>query len=1144
MHLRLKRLAIRHLGGIDTPFAIDLEGDGIHVLVGPNAIGKSSVCRAVECLYWKDSHDRPPPRIDGRFEQDGIVWQACRDGPHLAWTCPGGEGVPPRLPDSRHQRSFFLRLRDLTDPSAEGTLDVASRIRREMSGGIDLVSMAQTLFRPPTRQSCRSARKAFNESATRVRTTQGRHARLQRDVDRLKELEEELDTAVNDDRRRLSVRRVRRLAEHRRQLAEIRQELDTLPDALARLTGTEPQDIAELAERIRRLETRIRVQEGVLDDARTARQAAHLKSAVAPVDLALWRQRGNDLVALEVDLRDARKTREQRSCELREALRAVGGSEEVIDLAPGDHARLFEALRVAERNRLAADALQSRIDLLRSLQDDSAPDEAPKSLRAELDLLRRWLRAGAPPRRRAWVVGALAVVATGAVLAFLVDPFFGLLAAAGGGVLLPILASRPGDTAVVNAEFARLGLEPPRDAGSAMVRLTTREADLASFEARVQRRRDRDVELRKLESEHANLAARTPPPEELARPFLKETGGLPSHVELLDLTDALMRLRQARMASEGAGGVVAHLEERHAGLLSELATVLCRHGEARPRDAREALSRLDSLGQRSTVLESALKDEAQASSSLDEARRDRADLLEAVAAVYRKACLEDGDATALAVLAGRLPRHRELVTSARELENHVRRETDELAEEGEGELAGYGIAGLDDLERELQGAPERASNLRQDIARIGAEAVEVRRSHHLEEELAAMEQARSTLQERRNEAVFAACGQFLVDTVEREFESIRMPRLLEQTRRHFSDFTHHRYDVHLSRDDGSPRLIAIDLGNDETRELDQLSDGTRAQLLLAARVAFACEIEGNTRLPFFLDEALDQSDPERFDAIAGSLGNMAQRDRRQIIYLTSDPLDVGRFRRAVGSGGAGVTAIDLGAIRQQTAMAGSVDVPPLENIPHPDGHSPLDYAVALAVPHLRPERGWRGQHLHHVLWDRPHLLHAILCEGIRLAGQWKHVSPSPLGEKLRASACDSDVIDARIDLFALFTSLWNEGRNRPVDRDALQQSNAVSGRYLEPLVMVAESLAGDPRALLDTLRSNRPPSLARFRERSADDLEAWLRDHGYLDERPRLDREELALRALASPPAARLPTGDARSCLHHWWFLAEGAPPA
>jgi len=166
-----------------------------------------------------------------------------------------------------------------------------------------------------------------------------------------------------------------------------------------------------------------------------------------------------------------------------------------------------------------------------------------------------------------------------------------------------------------------------------------------------------------------------------------------------------MHLRKARIDSEGAGGVVAHLEARHAGILSELATFLCRHGETRPRDAREALARLDSLDQRSAALERALKDEAQACASLDEERHDHAAVLGEITATYRKASLEDGDATALAILVDSLPRYRELVGSATELEGLVRRETDELVADGEGELAGYGLAELDDLERDLSDAP-------------------------------------------------------------------------------------------------------------------------------------------------------------------------------------------------------------------------------------------------------------------------------------------------------------------------------------------------------------------------------------------------------------------------------------------------------
>ena len=57
--MKLKRLGIDRLPGIDQPFEIESSGTGVHVVVGPNASGKSSICRAVESLYWDDRGPGP-----------------------------------------------------------------------------------------------------------------------------------------------------------------------------------------------------------------------------------------------------------------------------------------------------------------------------------------------------------------------------------------------------------------------------------------------------------------------------------------------------------------------------------------------------------------------------------------------------------------------------------------------------------------------------------------------------------------------------------------------------------------------------------------------------------------------------------------------------------------------------------------------------------------------------------------------------------------------------------------------------------------------------------------------------------------------------------------------------------------------------
>ena len=154
----LKRLLIQRLPGIDQPFAIEADGAGIHVIFGPNGIGKSSICRAVERLYWEDLGPSRHTSVTGEFEWDGEIWRAEREGTFVRWRCDGEGRVSPNLPPSHHQNCFFLRLRDLLDPSRDNTSDIALEIRRQMSGGFDLDGIGSELFKSVTIQRKRKER--------------------------------------------------------------------------------------------------------------------------------------------------------------------------------------------------------------------------------------------------------------------------------------------------------------------------------------------------------------------------------------------------------------------------------------------------------------------------------------------------------------------------------------------------------------------------------------------------------------------------------------------------------------------------------------------------------------------------------------------------------------------------------------------------------------------------------------------------------------------------------------------------------------------------------------------------------------------------------------------------------------------------
>ena len=246
--MKLKRLAINRLPGISQPFEIEAAGAGFHVVFGPNGIGKSSICRAVEGLYWEDRGSSRPTSVTGEFELDGETWWGEREGARTRWQRGGENNVSPNLPPSHNSRCFFLNLRDLIDPSRDGTADIASEIRRQMSGGFDLDRIASDLFTGVTPQRSRRERNDFNKAAENVQEAVGTHADLQRRADQLEELKTELHDAETATHRLTLVERAIGLARRREELVGIVERIKALPGALANRQHDRARPLARLGQ--------------------------------------------------------------------------------------------------------------------------------------------------------------------------------------------------------------------------------------------------------------------------------------------------------------------------------------------------------------------------------------------------------------------------------------------------------------------------------------------------------------------------------------------------------------------------------------------------------------------------------------------------------------------------------------------------------------------------------------------------------------------------------------------------------------------------------------------------------------------------------------------------------------------------------
>jgi hypothetical protein len=148
------------------------------------------------------------------------------------------------------------------------------------------------------------------------------------------------------------------------------------------------------------------------------------------------------------------------------------------------------------------------------------------------------------------------------------------------------------------------------------------------------------------------------------------------------------------------------------------------------------------------------------------------------------------------------------------------------------------------------------------------------------------------------------------------------------------------------------------------------------------------------------------------------------------------------------------------------------------------------------------------------LWylvDDPILLAALMRLGINRWGQLaafvEHGGRVPDGTETAMPG-----IIGRVGLLERYQELYRQGRPRRIDRAVLDDSEAISPRFIEEVTERLKELKGNPLELLELLRSR---GITGFRTASADELEQYLLSEGYLDELMTIPHDEILLRLQA-----------------------------
>lgn len=1180
--MRLTRVDVARLRGGREGFRIEGLGPGLNLVFGPNGSGKSSLCTALCATLWPDVGGATEAEFVAWWTADADAAGRAptlraelraggRSSPaHVEWQRDGAPVDPPRVPGRHLAPVYRLGLRDLLADDHDTDRQLANRIRIEMSGGFDV----SALRRVPARRFGHAEESALRDAIRARARLEGERRRLAEDADRLEALHAQRD-AAEAAQAALDVlaaaAEIARLRDEVAVLGEWLAALDAPRALLEALRGDERERLAALAKEREQAREACRSAARAMADLERERRALALPDPRPdPGTVELLEGLVATLRDAEAERRDgarrldeARQVAEAAAGALagdadRQALTRLGG-EEI------DRAAAFVGRAIAWEAR--RETLEGAIEAAGHARTDARAIAAEAdAVRRRGDLLRDWLATPvpAPPASRwpHWITLVLGV-AVGVFASLRLVPLpattalpgvsalpplpslsplppWGavlLLLAAGGAIgsaIARLLVPRDGRADVRAALEARFGELPPTgdadaDGTCADLRFDptgVREA-LARLDARLAALLREHDEAIALEEKQRALARVEDERDELAedRAVLAERIGVDpglGAVAFQDLIDRVRRYREAAAARVAREGELRELAGRVETLRGRLAEAMPQQASPGGRSADEWIAAAQSFC-RACERDGALTEQLAQVVARRELAEGSAEWVEAQrAGILSRADLapdcSDDDADV------RLARLLEERAHYDEIRRRRRAASDRMVEL---ERVLQDRPDLLDVERaeadaRLAAARERAREVGEiagEIARIEEQVRAAASSGALEAANAEVARAEADLAAARDALACELAADFLLEDVESEYERDTQPALLREASALLARFTGHRYRLEVTRREQGGGFRAIDTETGRGLSLAELSDGTRMQLLLAARLAFALHAESGQHPPIFLDEALTATDPDRFEAVANGLLELAA-EGRQVFYMTCNPADVALFERIAAEAGASALPVfDLGRLRGRAAVfvdAESLEMAPRTPVPEPGDDTPEAYALRLGVPRPMRGEGVESLHLFHVLRDDLPTLHRLVAEArVERVGHWYSFRSSPaLGGVLDARV--QARVEAAVGVAERYLAAFAIGRGRPVDRAVLEETRAVTDRFIDAIDALAREVGGDAKALVEAIEARR---VSRFHTSQLEKLREALESSGHLDPATSLDAEALRVRALAGVPA-------------------------
>lgn len=906
---------------------------GINIVFGPNACGKSTAARALRALLWPTTAEKTD-EISGVFEAGGRDWSVDVRNKSATFHIDRVSSNPPSIVAAEQSKSYYLSLKDLLKDQDE---DLAKRISKEMVGGYDIPGAAKTLnFKISIPRTNFTERAELSKATSARDEKKGNLENLVQTASELDLLKQQRDAAKAAGKCAKLLETAEDYARNRDAFVEKQKIVDACDERLPNMSGSEMDDFDKLKGRLAK-----RKEQLISYEAESNESKAEITKAGLP-EGGISETIIDELLHHVAEVSNIDKEVKRAQEHLAEADGRLDQRRKLIDeditnerlekiAKPGEWARYKEHARNTESLRGKRSAEESFQRLLAASRPENNVSCDTESINSGIHELHHWLEAGdTKPSIPFWLLIIFSLV--GAVLGSIAPPELTVVVLIIGLIMAGIAFyfRKPSDSLRGQHESAykRLSLEQPsiwqQQEVLELLRMLRGKLHSAEYASLLDRQykqsqdkldeiKIRADDLKKVSKE---LQTRLGVAEE-------DESGLALLAEnVKEWQDALIEKSEAQASLEEKTNqrtkaietINTTVEPYKVGACKDMAsaTALIKDLENRARKYREGQQKLQNIGEKIEIADKEIKgleheikdlyeragvhtgDEQELKRLIDE-RED-----------YLKKCSEKNASEAVAkdsekTLTEACEKEPDIFFSLRV---HDWQPAGDLSEAMKQLMSIPRDRIKDTRERQLEIA-NQYNKVNDQITKIETLVDEDKKSQEMEEALAAVEEARSKLRKHRDQTYAANAGAVLAEYITDQSQD-KNSKVLKLACDYFHRITNKRYELQLNKD----AFTARDLATLETKKLDELSDGTRVQLLLSVRLAFVENQEKGPKLPLFFDEALAITDDIRAPEVGQSIVEIAKTGR-QVFYFTAQQDEIKKISECVNGGGISLETFTL-----------------------------------------------------------------------------------------------------------------------------------------------------------------------------------------------------------------------------------------